>query len=264
MQFYEPFDDNMKWLSQNIHDGDVILIDPHCVDTCEIYDDMKWDYYTSLFFPNGGLTFVDQPGNHRRIWYITNELDTDPSMKAAVEVNRLAREFVGPTEFFWRLYEGPPDVEGILFANGMRFHGADVIERDGPGYETGPLIVRREGETIKVRLWWSVDEQIPLDYSIGTYVLSPDGIVAELDGSPQVIDPIYPHTNKIPAATSQWQPNQYYVQEREILLPYPLKSGRYPIEMAVYDWQTPEERIIAQGNDNKDLLLLKMLSIVSW
>jgi hypothetical protein len=264
LQFYEPFDDNMKWLSQHIHDGDVLLIDPHCVETCEVYDNMKWDYYAALFFPNGGLTFVDQPGNYRRIWYITNELDTDPAMKAAVEASRIPGEFVGPAGFLWRLYEAPPNVEGIRFTNGMRFHGADIIERDGAGYETGPLIVRREGETIKLRLWWSVDELMQVDYSVGTYVLGVDGIIAELNGPPQVVDPIYPYTNAIPSETSQWQPNQYYVEEREILLPYPLQSGRYPIEMALYYWRNPTERITPQGKHSNDLLLLKMLTIVSW
>lgn len=265
LQFYEPFDDNMKWLSQHIHEGDVLLIDPLCLEACEVYDDMKWDYYTQLYFPNGGLRFVDQPGNHRRIWYITNELNTDPAMKAAVGQSRIAGEFVGPAGFFWRLYEAPPDTQGIRFTNGMRFHGADMIERDHAGYETGPLFIRREGETITLRLWWSVDEPIERDYSVGVYVLDEqDMVIAQVDSPPQVIDPIYPYTNTAPPETSQWQPGQFYIEERQISLPYPLVSGRYPIVLALYDWQTPEERVRAPGVDESGLLPLKTLTISSW
>jgi hypothetical protein len=127
------------------------------------------------------------------------------------------------------------------------------------------LFVRREGETITLRLWWSVDEPIGQDYSVGMYFLDEEGtVVTQVDGSPQVIDPIYPYTNTIPPETSQWQPGQFYIEERQITLPYPLVSGRYPIVLALYDWQTPDERIRAPGVDESGLLPLKVLTIVAW
>jgi hypothetical protein len=265
ISFYEPFDTNMQWLSEQIHAGDVLLIDPYCSDTCEIYDSPKWDYYTRLYFPNGGLNFAERPGDYRRIWYITNELDNDPEMAAAVRENRIPGVFVGPAEFFWRLYEAPPDAQGILFENGMRFHGADVVSLDGNDYETGPLVARREGEKIKLRLWWSVSRSMTEDYSVGTYILSEDQqVLTQIDGAPQVIDPIYPYDQIIPQQTSQWQPGQYYIEERELVLPYPADAGRFSIQLALYQWTTPEQRERAPAVDENGLLFLNTLTLVAW
>jgi len=262
--FDEPFESNFKWLSQNAQWGDVVLIDPGCTQTCEIFDDKKWDYFTGLYFPNG-LQYVDQPGDYRRIWYITDELNLDAKTSAAVNENRIPGNFVGPAEFLWRLYEAPPDVDGILFQNGMRFHGVDVLDNDTSIYESGPTIIRREGEKVRLRLWWSVDEPVAADYSVATYIKSDEGqVMVQFDGPPQVIDPIYPFENPPPKETSQWQPGQYYVEERILTLPYPITIGRYPLQLAIYDWQNPDERFAAPGVDDENLLPLKTVIVDSW
>ncbi len=262
--FDEPFETNFKWLSEHSQWGDVVLIDPGCTQTCELYDDKKWDYFTDLYFPNG-LQYVDHPGNYRRIWYITDELNPDPQTSAAVNENRVPGIFVGPAEFLWRLYEAPPDVDGILFENGMRFHGVDVLDNTTSIYESGPTIIRREGEKVRLRLWWSVDESVSQDYSVATYITSAEGQeMVQFDGPPQVIDPIYPFANPPPKETSQWQPGQYYVEERILTLPYPIVIGRYAIQLAIYDWQTPDDRFAAAGVDDQNLLPLKSLLVDAW
>lgn len=262
--FNEPFESNFKWMSQNIQWGDVVLIDPGCTKTCEIYDDKKWDYFTDLYFPNG-LSYVDQPGSYRRIWYITDELNLDPEMSAAVAQNRIPGIFVGPAEFLWRLYEAPPDVDGILFENGMRFHGADVLDNTTSVYESGPMLIRREGEQVRLRLWWSVDEPLAADYSVATYITGEEGqIIAQLDGPPPIIDTVYPYENPPPQETSQWQPGQYYIAERVLTLPYPIDIGRFQIQLAIYDWRAPDIRFYAPGVDDQNLLPLKPLLVDSW
>jgi hypothetical protein len=262
--FDEPFESNFAWLSQNIQWGDVVLIDPGCTRTCEIYDDKKWDYFTGLYFPNG-LQYVDQPASYRRIWYITDELNLDPNISAAVSQNRIPGHFVGPAGFLWRLYEAPPDVNGVLFENGMRFHGVDVLDNITGFYESGPTIIRREGEKVRLRLWWSVDEPVSVDYSVATYITGAEGeIRAQFDGPPQVIDPIYPYTSPPPQETSQWLSHQFYIEERTLTLPFPLDIERLQIQLAVYDWRMPNTRFAAPGVNDQNVLPLKSLLVDSW
>ncbi len=115
---------------------------------------------------------------------------------------------MGPPELLIRLYEGPPDFAGVLYDNGMRFHGAEVIQN---GVLSQGPIARREGQTIRLRLWWSVDAApLAADYSLSTVIVDDNGvIVAQFDGPPQVAG-----TPDDPRETSQWQPGRYYVEER--------------------------------------------------
>ena len=74
--------------------------------------------------------FVTNSEGYRRVWYVTAEGKRDPTTDAAVRKGRVERDFVGPADFFC-LYEAPPDPVGILFDNGMRFHGVDFLDSTG-------------------------------------------------------------------------------------------------------------------------------------
>jgi Dolichyl-phosphate-mannose-protein mannosyltransferase len=256
-QRYEPNDlaliDNFQYLSSHIRWGDVVVLDPNAT-----YSSREGlDYATRVFFPNG-LQYVSDPTGHRRIWYITFDGQQDPKLASAIGTGRIAEEFVGPPLYLMRLYEGPPDAAGILFENGMRFHGADVIRNDDNSLETGPF-VRHEGESVKLRMWWSVDHDaaVSLDYSVGVFVLNADGkVISESDSAPQV--------SNQPTQTSQWTANAFFLDTREMVMPFPGQNGDYTIEMAVYDSQHPQQRIMAPGLNVSNALPIASFTIKAW
>jgi hypothetical protein len=238
------------WLRDHVQHGDVILLDEgfNCLAPYEL------DYYVRAFFPNG-LRFVEAPEGHNRVWYASNVDEIDNTMYLRVGTNRIAGRFVGPPDCLWRLYEAPPDSFGILFDNGMRFHGATLIEN---GFPVTMHAVRREGETLTIRLWWTVDEPLTADYSVGVFILDRGGnLIAQSDSPPQAIE--------APSETSQWDDRVLYVEERTLTLPpAPLDSGDdYRIALAVYQWWDGV-RIPAEGVDEALLLDLMPLSVKSW
>lgn len=114
------------WLEEQIQWGDVMVVDPSISAAPH-----AWDYYRRVYFPNG-LRFVHDPTGYRRVWFVTADGWEDPALAASVREGRVAGRFVGPWDFLTRLYEAPPDADGVLFENGMRFHGADMVQPDSP------------------------------------------------------------------------------------------------------------------------------------
>lgn len=254
--YFRPWMATFEWLQTNMQWGDVILIDSGCCDG-HWYE---WDYATRLYFPNG-LDFVTEPAGHRRVWYVFNNEHYNTATREKVTTGRLERAFYGTAGFMFRLYEQPPDLEGIPFANGMRFHGMDLLNESGYRYLEGPLVVKHEGETIRMRLWWSVDRSPEFDYSIGTYLMFGRTVIDQVDGPPQLVDLGYP-PNPQPMETSRWQPGQYYVEEREVYLP--ALSGRsVNLWMAVYQWWDGT-RIPAPGVQEDLLLHLARITVNAW
>jgi hypothetical protein len=194
---------------------------------------------------------VADPTGFRRVWYLQVDGRQDSQTKQAVQHNREAGEFSGPWDALLRLYEGAPDQTGIPFANGLRFHGLDILDSTLPA-----ISVRREGETIRLRLWWSVDRLLDRDYSIGVYVLGPDGaLLASADGAPAV--------RAAPWETSRWTPGVYYIDHRELVLPPSMVTASYPLFMAVYQSQD-NVRVAAPGVRDDLLLTVGRLWIKAW
>mgnify|MGYP000400860976 CR=1 FL=1 len=241
---------NFIWLKDHMVMGDVLVTDPAM--GCGAAE--EWDYFIRTYFPSP-LTFSQNPAGYRRVWYVTGNTPPEEAKRKAVMDGRIPGRFVGPPECLFRLYEAPPDEQGILFENGMRFHGMEVMEGDQPW--TGPL-VRREGESIRLRLWWSVDRIVDLDYSVGTYLLKDNLLFGEFNSPPQIT---YPENT--PPETSRWQPGQYYIEQRELTLQYPTPRTNLRIAMAVYFWQDGK-RVRAEGMDTDLLLTLRNLRIMSY
>lgn len=229
------------FLTRHLQIGDAFLIDPNYKDV----PPEEWDYFVRAYLPSG-LKLVSDPGDYQRVWYVTTEGQQDPSTLAAVQRQRAPGIALTAPGFTLRLYEAPPDIGGVAFENGMRFHGVESIDNGGP------LALRRPGETLRLRLWWSVDKQVPLDYSIGVYVLGESGLVVQYDGPPQPAD--------APRETSRWVVNRYYIQDLELALPDTLASGNYAVKLAVYYWQDAK-RLSAPGVDGDHLLPLLTLPV---
>jgi hypothetical protein len=241
-----PFEDNFAWLSKNMRQGDVLLIDPNFDGAAP----EEWDYYARVFFPNG-LKFVNEPGDYRRIWYVQIDGKQDKATQAALLKDHIAEEFVGPWNFLFRLYEAPPDVTGVLYENGLRFRGAEVISAFPPS-----LPVFHDGETVRLRLWWSIDRPVTQDYSISTQLLDKNGrLLTQFDGLPQVTD--------APRETSRWEPGRYYIEERDLTAPTPFISGGYTVYLVVYQlWDGT--RIAAPGQDQNLMLPIQRIYAKSW
>ncbi len=251
-EFFPTIGTNLEWLRDHLQPGDAIFVDPS--NTCGPAE--SWDYYIRLYFPTG-LLFVNDPTGYRRVWFTTFENRQDSAVYSQITDHRLPDRFVGPPGCLMRLYQAPPDLPGVAFENGMRFHGADILDSDGVVW-TAP-VVRHEGETVHIRLWWSVDKPVTQDYSVGTYVISSKGnLLAEVNSAPVLTYP-----DGAPAETSQWQPGQIYIEERDLTLPYPVAKSSAGIYLAVYFWQDGK-RLNAPGVDENGLLLLRKMQIMAW
>ncbi|MBL8165309.1 MAG: glycosyltransferase family 39 protein [Anaerolineae bacterium] len=242
---FEPIDGVFADLKKNLRPGDVILVDPKC--GCAPPE--AWDYYMQIHFP-GGLPFVESAEGYPRIWYVSRNWDFDAASQAQVAAGRIAGKYIGPPGFFFQLYEGPPDPEGILFENGIRFHGATFTE--SVNTPDGPLF--HEGAEVQLQLWWLVDRPIALDYSISLFGFFRSGVVQSDRAS---------ITNG-PLETSRWQPGQFYVDERVITIPAVTPPGTYALKLAVYQfWDN--QRIAANGYTDEDVLLpITHVRVHSW
>lgn len=269
LQPYRPFVRNFEWLAQRLQPGDAILMDSNCggvpipdIDaggaltikrpfTCGTPE--QWRYMLDVYFPDGGLYFIKYPSDQRRIWYVKQDGWHNYDLEAAVRRGRIGREFVGPWDFLVQLYEAPPDPQGVLFENGMRFHGIDFIERDGRIW-TGPMVTH-DGEPIKVRLWWSVDEQVDLDYSISLQLLRRGRDLLVASEGPQML-------GNAPKETSRWQPGEMYIEERVIDIPWSRSPADYGVYLTVYYWEDGR-RVPAPGVNQDVLLPLQMVYVKS-
>jgi hypothetical protein len=246
-----PLESNFIWLKDHMLTGDVFVADPAM--TCGGQE--EWDYYIRTYFPRG-LQFVKNPEGYRRIWYITGSAPPDVALQQKVSQDRISERFVGPATCNFRLYEAPPDMTGVLFDNGMRFHGIDVMEGDRPW--SAPL-VRHEGETIRLRVWWSVDRIPDLDYSINTYAgYNSNSLLTQVDGPPQLIYP-----PRAPQETSRWKLGQYYIEQRDLVLPFPTARGDYGLFMVIYFWGDGK-RVPAPGVDENMALSLQPLRVMAY
>ena len=83
-------------------------------------------------------------------------------------------------------------------------------------------------------------------------------MLTELNGTPQVFYPA-----RAPQETSRWKPGQFYIEERDLTLPYPTAKSTVGIYMVVYFWGDGK-RVSAPGVDADNALLLSALRIMSY
>jgi hypothetical protein len=270
--FHTPFEDTFTWLDQHLEPGDVIYLDESCTSRYEkCGTGEEWDYYQRVYFPDRRLHIVDNleaTADARRVWYVHVEGWHDEAAKAAIADGRVQSGFIGPWDFLWQLYEAPPDREGILYENGMRFHGFDVLDPLLQGGYVEGAVARREGESLILRLWWSVDEPVTQDYSIST-VIAPAldaPALAQVDSPPQTIS-LFPFVDAPPPETSQWQPQQYYIEERVIPIPQEVDSGLRDspigVYLTVYYWEDGQP-ILAPGVSEIGRLRLRDIFILTY
>jgi len=247
---HPPMVQTLGWLTKQVQPGDSILLDPNY----QAAHAEAWDYFARAYFPNSAAV-INTPGSTRRLWYIANQNQVYPYTYQSIRQQRLLRQEYGSPDFSVQLYEAPPDLEGTLFGNGLRFHGYDLPDR------AGPLPVWHEGEPIKIRLWWSLDKAIGQQIEIDTYATAGNGAVIARTDSPPVMS-----ANE-PADMSRWTAGRYYVEDRVIQLPYPMQGGRdltnYPLYLAIHP-QSSSQRIPAPQTEVDSALLLFTVQVKAW
>lgn len=258
------FEPNFAWLAEHYIAGDVVVVDPSC--GCMRLE--VWDYYERVYFPNGLNIVLEPQSHHRRVWYIRKIDHEDIVLFNAVKEERVSAIFSGGPAFFTQLYVGAPDPEGILFENGLRFHGYEVL--DNLRIDNAQ-IVRREGSSLRIRLWWSVDEPLTQEYSIGIQVFDPsgswEGLYAQNDAAPQAIylQPNLYDFSSPPNSMILWEQGQLYIEERIIELPYAarLQRTQFTVFLTVYQWWDGL-RIPALETNGDDLLPLFDFTLMAW
>lgn len=255
-----PYAQNFRWLQEKAEPGDVMLVDPNfCVATCGEAD--AWGYYYDVYLRDK-VEQVDAVDDQRRVWYVKADGWQVPEVESTVTRNRIPAVFVGPWDFLIRLYEGPPDPDGVLFENGLRFHGFDVLQA---GDIQHPPFYWREQTTSQVRLWWSVDHPLEADYSISLQVYDPrrQRLIAQNDGPPHGVHLSPVESESIPSETSQWEPGRYYVDERNLAFANLGSESYAELMLTVYQWWDGA-RLNAPGVREDGLLPLTPVIVWGW
>ncbi|MEL6148375.1 MAG: glycosyltransferase family 39 protein [Chloroflexota bacterium] len=253
---YDDFGENvgstLSWLSRNMQPGDALVVDPEVIASTPLHE--EWDLFAQMFFPQG-LPLTTTPQPHQRVWY-TRTATIDEATQEMVSAGRMPGQFFGEITLFTQVFEAPPDPDGVLFENGMRFHGAQLLHRGQVLHRTVPAF--HEEEPVTLRLWWSADARIDLDYSVGIFVRDNGSTRFSSDSAPQLIS-LLPGSEPPPGATSQWQPGVLYLEERQITIP----QSTDDMVLTVYQWWDGV-RIPAAGTDDDDFLLLTPLHVRAW
>ncbi len=90
------------------------------------------------------------------------------------------------------------------------------------------------GEDLQVDLWWSAQQALDRDYSVGVYLMraEADSVVAQHDGPP----------GDIP--TSQWRPASLVFDRHTLDLPDDLPPGTYRLAVSVYWFGDPAPLVV--------------------
>lgn len=191
---------------------------------------------------------MEQAQAARRVWYITDEewrTEITRARFAQIEQTHPLRQIIGRCDRQWcyllQLLEAPPNAEAAIFGDALGFRGVDVDAVSA--------------QAASVRLWWTADDRIPLDYSIGLHLLDSAGmIVAQSDG------PIIDWYSRQPVQTSHMEPGKIYIDARTLLLPDDLPAGDYQLALTVYQsW----DQVRLTLPDGTDYLYLETITIPS-
>lgn len=255
-----PYESVLSWLRDHSLPGDVLVIDPSfCIVGCGRGD--AWVYYTKYYLQDK-LQIVDTPDDYARVWYLKVDGWQNEQMEQQVETGRLGSIFVGTWDMLVRLYEAPPDPEGIPYTNHLRFHGFQVVEGDQvllPPYDI------RELSTLRLRLWWSVDQPLTQEYSMNTVIVSDRGkiVLADANGEPKLINLTPNEIEPPPQSMLEWEPGQYYVEERDIHIPQLPTWYEARLYLIVYQWWDGV-RIAASETNRNTMLPLDDVLVLGW
>lgn len=112
--------------------------------------------------------------------------------------------------------ETPP-----LTSSGAQFTGGPRLV----GFAFEPAAAR-PGDVVYLTLQWQADAPLPLDYTVFTHLIWPDGTVLTQSDS-QPVSGTRP--------TTSWQPGELIVDRYALLIPADSPPGDYALEIGLYD-----------------------------
>ncbi len=156
--------------------------------------------------------------NAHEIWWIATDGATSPRGNPAREILRQLRytecqswQYPEQRSYLWRWDR--VDGETYNFENGLRIQ-KQPLNTVKANYA--------KGATLTVFVGAYTDTPLPIDYSLGLYLINESGqLVTQRDGSLGN------------SRTSQWQPGVAYCDVRSLDLPN--TPGKYEVKLAVYD-----------------------------
>jgi hypothetical protein len=176
--------------------------------------------------------WLEQPVYSDRMWMMDASWAVREEAIAALPsgMAQTRRHVLGNlvTEFYQREPSGPLTTFGDQLAFGV----AHVPDR----MEAAP------GQTLYLDLWWRALRQPDTDYSVGVYLVAPDGrVVAQHDGG---FD-----RGQIPAVAlpvDRWTPDTH-----ALTVPIDASPGQYTLLVAVYDWRDGTRLTPEEGRENQ-------------
>lgn len=239
-----PYRDLFRQVSLEAQPQDVILFD-----SGGLYDGFVRGQVRRYLDPelwSRRVGSIEEAQTHRRVWYVTDgewRADDTRARFARIEQSHPLQQVIGDCNRQWcyllQLLEAPPWTEPAVFADSLVFLGMDVDAiTDG---------------SMTVRLWWTAESPISLDYSIGLHLLDDEGaLVAQADG------PITDFYSGQPVQTSTLEPDRLYIDLRVLDLSDDLPAGQYQPALVVYQsWDNT--RLTLPGG--VDQLLLEPLNL---
>jgi hypothetical protein len=163
--------------------------------------------------PSQVIPYLDQ-GSDGYIRVISRETSVGTQYKTAYN-DVLVREV---------LYERPNTTQP------PRVYGDLVALRDTLLPDT---IMR--GEVLHIDCWWSASKSLPLDYSVGVFLMDASDVVKTQHDAPPGEKP-----------TSQWVPETLMFDRHSITIPGDLPAGRYRVGVQVY-WYGDRQPLPVDG-----------------
>jgi hypothetical protein len=145
-------------------------------------------------------------------------------------------------DYAW-IYQVPPPVQQsrmASFGTALQLRG---LAGDSP----------RRGQTLALKLFWSVQSTLTTDYTLFAHLLGPD------NRRYAQVDLLYP--------TSEWQPGRYVTTDLLIAIPADAPTGEYRLSIGLYDMTSGQRLNLTTADpidpaiDGADALLLTQLEL---
>ncbi len=278
----DDFRSVVEYVNRNAQPGDgVILVGGHFFPVFEYYNRSSLPFYP---IPRALLPKVDDPLSsweasmllnevafrHRRVWLVLwQEELVDPRHIVLDLLTTYAERLPVPLEIArgpalllfslekTRHFPPTPPITHRFeasFGDNMELVGYDLGGSGWVRYHGDKRSSFRRGETIFLTLYWRAKGPVSQDYSAFTHLLDSEGKFCS--GMDKLLgEGFYP--------TSRWIPGEIYWQDYPLPVPPELPSGRYFIEIGLYNLRTMERLPVLDkaGNPTGDRILLQPVDI---
>lgn len=120
----------------------------------------------------------------------------------------------------------PADSAGLIFGDSLRLDGVTLADRLPAG-----------AESLYADVWWTPVQPVPLDYTVGLFLLDSAGVTRAEGFGPAPDQPM-----------TSWPVGESVVVRQRLDLPPDLPAGEYALLAVVYWYQTPDAPLSVNGD----------------